>query len=207
MPAHPAHGIHRCWINMQVRGIHRPRMEMRIDHLAEDDLARIADAQVVWWRHSKVTGDSTILGQGTRMPGAAVRPASSSSSTPGSKGTAQTFIASRMASDTMLTEKASVSRIFRPVSFCAPLGRYSTPRARMAGSAERQLKKLKGAAFTTPSFEMVVTSAMGRHHGPDQQLVALARGEFGEIEGHGVGKAGPVVGSEIRHVANPSLCA
>ena len=32
----------------------------------------------------------------------------------------------------------------------------------MAGSAERQLKKLNGAAFTMPSLEMVVTSAIGR---------------------------------------------
>ena len=86
---------------------------------------------------------------------------------PGSKGTAQMFMASAMAFETMLTVKARVSRTLRPVSFCSvsfcgPVGRYSTPRARMAGSAERQLKKLNGAAFTMPSREMVVTRAIGR---------------------------------------------
>ena len=53
--------------------------------------------------------------------------------------------------------------------------RYSTPSARMAGSAERQLKKLNGAAFTTPFASTVVTSAIGRGTtAADQQLVAFA---------------------------------
>ena len=117
---------------------------------------------VEWWRHSKAAGASPIQGVGTRAPARTVRPASRNSSTPGSKGTAQTFIASSIAAQTMLTVKARVSRTLRPVSFCAPLGRYSTPSATSAGSAERQLKKLNGAALARPCASIVVTSAMGR---------------------------------------------
>ena len=62
----------------------------------------------------------------------------------------------------MLTVKACVSRTLAPVSFWRPSGRYSTPSARMAGSDDRQLKKLKGAAFMAPWRSTVVTQAIGR---------------------------------------------
>jgi len=118
--------------------------------------------RVTWWRHSNAAGDCAIQGQGTLRPGQASRPACASSSTPGSNGTAQAFIASAMSSETMLTVKAWVARTLAPVSLWLPSRRNSTPSARIAGSADRQLKKLNGAALARPAASTVVTSAIGR---------------------------------------------
>jgi hypothetical protein len=41
-------------------------------------------------------------------------------------------------------------------------GWFSTPSARIGGSADKQLKKLNGAALIRPSGSTVVTSAIGR---------------------------------------------
>ncbi len=93
--------------------------------------------------------------------------------------------ARRQGVETMLTVKARVSRTLRPVSFWPPVGRYSTPSARIAGSAERQLKKLNGAALTTPCASIGRHQRdRPRHHGADQELVALARRQRREVEGH-----------------------
>ena len=71
-------------------------------------------------------------------------------------------IASAIARETMLTVKTSVSRMLAAVSLKRRSAWFSTPSARIGGSADRQLKKLKGAAFTRPAPSTVVTSAIGR---------------------------------------------
>ena len=76
--------------------------------------------------------------------------------------TAQTFIASRMASLTMLTVNSSGPAMLRTVSLGVSSSWFSMPSATIAGSADRQLKKLKGAALTRPSAPIVVTSAIGQ---------------------------------------------
>ena len=49
------------------------------------------------------------------------------------------------------------------VSFMALVaGCLSRPRTRSGGSSPTALKKLYGAAFTTPAADMVVTQAIGR---------------------------------------------
>jgi hypothetical protein len=57
----------------------------------------------------------------------------------------------------------------------------------MAGSADRQLKKLNGAAFDNAVFARDGGDQRdrARHHGADQQLIAFARGEGGEVERDG----------------------
>ncbi len=71
-------------------------------------------------------------------------------------------MASAIAKETMLTVKTSVMRILWPVSLKDMSGWFSTPMARIGGSAERQLKKENGAALLRPSSSTVVTSAIGR---------------------------------------------
>ena len=71
-------------------------------------------------------------------------------------------MASRMALLTMLTVNSSVRAMLRTVSLGVSSSRFSTPSATMAGSADRQLKKLNGAALARPSGPSVVTSAIGR---------------------------------------------
>ena len=51
--------------------------------------------------------------------------------------------------------------MFADVSFIPPSGREFTPSATIEGLSEKTLKKEKGAALTTPSFDNVVTSAIG----------------------------------------------
>ncbi len=52
--------------------------------------------------------------------------------------------------------------MLRAVSFIGPAGRSSMLRITMGGSSARTLKKLKGAALTTPLALRLVTSAIGR---------------------------------------------
>ncbi|MBB2839278.1 UNVERIFIED_ORG: hypothetical protein GGE64_003025 [Rhizobium etli] len=61
-----------------------------------------------------------------------------------------------------MTVKTSVMRILWPVSLNDMSALFSTPIARIGGSADRQLKKLKGAALIRPCSSTVVTSAIGR---------------------------------------------
>ena len=116
----------------------------------------------MWRRHSNAAGASLIQGDATVLPGIAVSPAAFNSSCSGENGTAQTCIASAIACETMLTVKTSVRRMLRPVSLNRMSGWFSTPSARIGGSADRQLKKLNGAALIRPSGSTVVTSAIGR---------------------------------------------
>jgi hypothetical protein len=67
-----------------------------------------------------------------------------------------------MARETMLTVKTSVWRMLAAVSLKRMSAWFSTPSARVGGSADRQLKKLTGAALTRPAASTVVTSAIGR---------------------------------------------
>src|SRR6202000_1010121 len=113
-------------------------------------------------RHSKEAGASLIQGDATTVPGIAVRPAACNSSRSAENGTAQTCIASAIACDTILTVNTSVRRMFGAVSLNDMSGWFSTPSARIGGSADRQLKKLKGAALMRPCGSTVVTSAIGR---------------------------------------------
>jgi hypothetical protein len=120
------------------------------------------NSSVTWRRHSKAAGASLIQGEATAVPGIAVRPAACNSSRPVGNGTEQMCIASAIAWDTMLTVNTSVRRTLSAVSLNDMSAWFSTPSARIGGSADRQLKKLKGAALMRPSRSTVVTNAIGR---------------------------------------------
>ena len=72
------------------------------------------------------------------------------------------FIASAIPSSTRLTTNSPAPAMLRVVSFGLLPGRCCSPSTISAGSSEKTLKKLKGAAFTTPSGDRLVTSAIGR---------------------------------------------
>src|SRR5450631_477575 len=122
----------------------------------------LPSSSVTWRRHSKEAGASLIQGEATSVPGIEVNPAACSSSCPVANGTAQTCIDSAIACETILTVNTSVRRILSAVSLNDMSGWFSTPSARIGGSADRQLKKLKGAALIRPKESTVVTSAIGR---------------------------------------------
>src|ERR1700761_4057892 len=122
----------------------------------------LPSSRVTWRRHSNAAGACLIQGEATTAPGIAVRPAAANSSLSAANGTAQTCIASAIACDTMLTVNTSVSRTLSAVSLNDMSGWFSTPIARIGGSADRQLKKLNGAALMRPAGSTVVTSAIGR---------------------------------------------
>jgi hypothetical protein len=65
-------------------------------------------------------------------------------------------------SSTRWTTKVPVAAMLRVVSLAELSGLCSRPRTISAGSSEKTLKKLNGAALTTPSGPKVVTSAIGR---------------------------------------------
>ena len=71
------------------------------------------------------------------------------------------FMAAAFASDTRFTTNSPVARIFVAVSLKRP-GPASSPIASVGGSWPNTLKKLYGAALTTPSSDSVVTQAIGR---------------------------------------------
>ena len=52
--------------------------------------------------------------------------------------------------------------MFTQVSFSRPSGRLLTANMTSGGSSAKTLKKLKGAALTTPVGPIVVTQAIGR---------------------------------------------
>jgi hypothetical protein len=72
-----------------------------------------------------------------------------------------TFIASTVASDTRLTTNSPVARMFAAVSLKLPPGPRSMPIATTGGSCPITLKKLYGAALTTPASDSVVIQAIG----------------------------------------------
>src|SRR5258708_18215624 len=122
----------------------------------------LPSSSVTWRRHSKAAGACLIQGEATNVPGIAVNPAACNSSCTEPNGTAQTCIGSAIACDTRLTVNTSVRRILSAVSLNDMSGWFSTPSARIGGSADKQLKKLNGAALIRPSGLTVVTSAVGR---------------------------------------------
>ena len=72
------------------------------------------------------------------------------------------FIACAMAWDTRLTTNWPVTRILAPVSLASPGLRPPMPITITAGSCEKTLKKLNGAAFSTPCASWLTTQAIGR---------------------------------------------
>src|ERR1700684_3895137 len=122
----------------------------------------LPSSSVTWRQHSNEAGASLIQGEATTVPGIAVNPAACNSLPSGANGTAQTCIASAIARDTILTVNTSVRRTLSAVSLNDMSGWFSTPSARIGGSADRQLKKLNGAALMRPDGWTVVTSAIGR---------------------------------------------
>ena len=65
-------------------------------------------------------------------------------------------------SDPGVEEHPSLSPDAEQVSFSRPSGRLLTANMQSGGSSAKTLKKLKGAAFTTPVGPSVVTQAIGR---------------------------------------------
>jgi hypothetical protein len=108
------------------------------------------------------TGLSRIRGGFTFVDGAAVSPTAFSSSTPVGKSVAVRFICPAIDPTTTLTTNCRVALMFAAVSFGVCGARSPTPSTTTGGSDPMQLKKLKGAAFTTPSTSIVVTNAIGR---------------------------------------------
>src|SRR6266851_5219278 len=107
----------------------------------------LPSSSVTWRRRSNEAGACLIQGEATSVPGIAVRPAACSSSYPAANGTAQICIASAIACDTILTVNALVRRILSAVSLDEMSGWFFTPKDRICGFADMQLKKLKGAAL------------------------------------------------------------
>src|SRR5882757_5735830 len=144
------------------------------------------NSSVTWRRHSKAAGASLIQGDATTVPGIAVNPAACNSSRSAEKGTEQTCIASAIACDTMLTVNTSVRRMLSAVSLNDMSGWFSTPSARIGGSADKQLKKLNGAALIRPSLRIDRGHQRDRprYHGADHQLVAITRRQRTEVERH-----------------------
>ena len=62
----------------------------------------------------------------------------------------------------MLTTNSPVSRMLRPESFGRPSRRRSMLTMTTGGSSASTLKKLNGAALSTPSRPRVDTNAIGR---------------------------------------------
>ena len=62
----------------------------------------------------------------------------------------------------MLTTNSPVRRILITVSFTRPSGRRLAANMQSGGSSQNTLKKLNGAALTTPAGPVVVTHAIGR---------------------------------------------
>jgi hypothetical protein len=65
-------------------------------------------------------------------------------------------------SSAMLTTNSPVRWMFASVSFSSPLGRRFTAITHSGGSSQSTLKKLNGAALTTPVGPTDVTHAIGR---------------------------------------------
>src|SRR5215213_8784696 len=98
----------------------------------------------------------------TLAEGRVVRPASASSSTPGGKSAAVTFMPCTVDSDTRQTTNWPVARMLAAVSFNEPSGRGPAPKPTTTGSSEKALKKEYGAAFTEPASSWVTTQAIRR---------------------------------------------
>ena len=62
----------------------------------------------------------------------------------------------------MLTTNSPVRRILITVSLIRPSGRRLAANMHSGGSSQNTLKKLNGAALTTPVGPIVVTHAIGR---------------------------------------------
>ena len=98
----------------------------------------------------------------TCVDGKVAKPIISTSLTPGAKRSAQRCTWAAIGSVTALMTNSPLAAMLRCVSLSSSWSSSATTMPRSAGSMERQMYELKGAALSTPFAPKVVTSAMGR---------------------------------------------
>jgi hypothetical protein len=94
--------------------------------------------------------------------GTGVSPVSANSLTSGGNATEHLCIRSSSGSSTMFATNSRVSRMLRAESLRVPSARRSMLSTTIGGSSPITLKKLNGAALSTPCAERVETNAIGR---------------------------------------------
>ena len=124
----------------------------------EDDLARAADSDGAWRRHSNANGASAILGQSIVVPGTAARPAMANSSASGANPAAVDDTGTRFAMSPILPVKTSVRRMFHAASLNRPSGSST---ALPLSSASRVWNSPASRVDTVPARPLTPRTQLG----------------------------------------------